>query len=1106
MVTRPPPPPEFLAFEKAVKEAWSERSPAEQESWRAQKVAIGDPSQPPAFDAKAMARIRQRGALSGWVDPIDLLVNLPGSGDASDGHALLNTIATSFDQSRSSAGWRWQMRAGPRAAIFRKVIEGSDEAFHAGFTAAIADASVVPTDVAGERLRAIIADGGAAGLDELATVDDGEKGEDHRADLEAALQALTWARIAAEQGAFDPAPLLAARDAVRRDLSTTIGASDCDRLLGGAFFGYDSQLKRLTAFVTAQYRETRVPVLRVEGIGGAGKSTLLAALVRNGFPRTDPPIVIQIDFDRLLFRNGGELELSFEVARQIGVQVPEADAALRQACEEVAAMRSALGEEGGDEGFAKESLIRTSASFDYQAGEILRRQSVDKRPILLLLDTFEEWRRPGSEPQAPSERLMRLVDWLSGLKDQMGLTDLRAVISGRVTLSGFPQLMLAPTVRLKGIGKRDSKRLLRALGLSSDEADRMLAIIEPGRGRRWIPLTLHLAARMMAQLEPAKRKAFLAGDETIEGNLDEALRQGMLYRRYLEHMRKGDVQKVALPGLALRRVTLPIIRDVLAGPCELGVVDEARARRLFDELEREVWLVQREGDALVHRPDVRSVMIRMLARDPVYTKRVMALHKSAMHWYRGGGGRSELPPDSTRQEALYHELALLPEGADLPHLVHDQVEKGSQPHADLRALLPARDDFDPRLAAQLRFAVDGWVPQDEAHLLPAALQSDYVREQGQRLVRRGDSAEAVRLYQKTGGKEPQWLAQAQVDSVRWPEDLVEDAPYVVRLGELRAELALEVRLKYHVLRAFLRKDKAELARIAGLIDRAAASRLDRPPRSSASTIIDTIYFLLVALGPDALRGLIRSLPRFLVTLAREGRTGRRTFEDWLRAAVVARAFDLDEESAEALRVASPQVVMAGMLRPDPVFLQDYRKELEGLGASSAIDAVDNFDSRLSGSLPDSAELLLAWPAKATEALPETEGTEGNAILRLPRESRLIRAGDAEFRPAIRAALGQAFNDRSEFERLGVLVSEVLPLTPADFTAERIAEGWQRKNQILTRLVEYLDRSNVMEAALAAMCHAAPHASLLDLVREGHQRWYAASQALADRLAAHASLA
>ena len=41
---------------------------------------------------------------------------------------------------------------------------------------------------------------------------------------------------------------------------------------------------------------------------------------------------------------------------------------------------------------------------------------IDKRPVLLLLDTFEEWRRPGSEPQAPSHRLVRLVDWIASLK------------------------------------------------------------------------------------------------------------------------------------------------------------------------------------------------------------------------------------------------------------------------------------------------------------------------------------------------------------------------------------------------------------------------------------------------------------------------------------------------------------------------------------------------------------------------------------------------------------------------------------------------------------------------------------------------------------------
>ena len=110
-------------------------------------------------------------------------------------------------------------------------------------------------------------------------------------------------------------------------------------------------------------------------------------------------------------------------------------------------------------------------------------------------------------------------------------------------------------------------------------------------------------------------------------------------------------------------MTVPIIRQVLAGPCELGEVDQARAEALFGQLEREVWLVQRDGDALVHRSDIRSVMMRMMVEDPTLTGKLAALHEAAIHWYRAGDGKRELPEDAARQEALYHALALLPETA-----------------------------------------------------------------------------------------------------------------------------------------------------------------------------------------------------------------------------------------------------------------------------------------------------------------------------------------------------------------------------------------------------------------------------------------------------------
>ena len=1094
MATLPPSTAGLSAFQRAVKEAWNQRSDGEKEAWRAECQSMASAPEVAASERQEVAKARQRGALSGWVKPLDLLHGLSVEND----HALLDSIAISFDRSRSGGGWRWQMRAGARASVFRGLVDPNDAVFAADLNEAVADAGAVPTDLAGDQLRAVIAAGGLVDPAGLAA-DPGETPAERRVRLEALLQALGWAGIAAAQKAFPPEPVQAARDAVRRELATAICASNCMRLLEAGFYGYERELARLGAFAVEAFDDPRVPVLPLEGVGGAGKSTLLAALVRSELGRDDPagagPIIVQADFDRLIFRNGGELELSFEVARQIGVQVPEVDQPLRRLHDEKLAQRASLSEEMKQESAALESLIRIAASFDYEAGNVLRGANVDKRPVLLLLDTFEEWRRPGSEPQAPSQRLVRLVDWIGTLKSQMGLTGLRVIVSGRVTLDkDVPALKLMRPIRLKGIGRPQAKKLLRGRGLGSREADRLLELIGGGSDKRWIPLTLHIAERMVRDLEPDERERFLEGDDVIGGDLDEAVRQGTLYKRYLEHMGQGDVRKVALPGLALRRVTVPIIQHVLAGPCDLGEVDQARAEALFAQLEREVWLVQRDGDALVHRSDIRSVMMRMMVEDPALTEKLAALHEAAIHWYSAGDGRLELPEDAARQEALYHELALLPDESDLPHLTSGEPIS-SRDQADLRVLLPAREDFGPRLAAQLRFAVEEWVPREEARHLPEASRDAYVREHGQRLVRRGDAGPAVRFFEETGGKEPQWLAQAQVDAVRWQDRLGGADPYVERLDEKGPELAMSVRLKHHVLRAFLAGDEAGLERITALVNRGAEASIARPPRSSMTTAVDTLFFLLVSLGVERLRTLAPALPAFLTTLAREGRGGRRTFDDWMRGVVVGRAFALDEDVIEALCVTSSQVVVAGMLRPNPDLLQEYRRALEPTRSSAALEAVDLYGGRLASGTALSTHLLFDWPAEATQKLKEQGGVTRNPLLHLPPGIDLLRVGDPELRPAIRAAFAHAFDKWFDYEHAGQLLAPVMPVVPVDFGPSHADEDWQRSGQMLVRIVEYLDRAGVMGPAIERVVAWKPGDPLLEKVQGGYVRWDRASRAL-----------
>jgi len=248
-----------------------------------------------------------------------------------------------------------------------------------------------------------------------------------------------------------------------------------------------------------------------------------------------------------------------------------------------------------------------------------------------------------------------------------------------------------------------------------------------------------------------------------------------------------------------------------------------------------------------------------------------------------------------------------------------------------------------------------------------------------------------------------------------------------------------------------------------------------------------------------LRVLAPALPAFLTTLARDGRGGRRTFDDWLRGVVVGRAFALDEEAVQALCATASQVVVAGMLRPNPVLLDDYLRVLVEQGSLLAIEAVTVYKDRLSSSGALSTHLLFDWPAEATAKLQEAGSPVGDPVLQLPPSVDLLRVGDPELRPAIRAAFAHAFGKWFDYEHAGQILTPVMPVVPLDFGPAYADEDWQRTGQMLVRLVEYLDRAGAMGAAIERVIAWKPKDPLLEKVQDGYTRWDRASRELMARL-------
>ena len=163
------------------------------------------------------------------------------------------------------------------------------------------------------------------------------------------------------------------------------------------------------------------------------------------------------------------------------------------------------------------------------------------------------------------------------------------------------------------------------------------------------PLTLRLAARA------------LAGTDTAEGSVDAVITQanalakvsielvqGFLYSRILGHIADPDVVKVAYPGLAVRRVTVEVLREVLAEPCGF---DQERAEDIFERLRDEVGMFDLEDpDTLRHRQDLRRLMLRTMRDEPRQAQVVTQIHRRAAAYYASKTGRD------ARAEQIYHRL------------------------------------------------------------------------------------------------------------------------------------------------------------------------------------------------------------------------------------------------------------------------------------------------------------------------------------------------------------------------------------------------------------------------------------------------------------------
>lgn len=464
-------------------------------------------------------------------------------------------------------------------------------------------------------------------------------------------------------------------------------------LVGDHFVGRAEVLQDLED----RFREHGGPVL-VHGLGGIGKSAVAARHLLN-IADQRRALVAYLNFDHSAVDPAEPVSLVAAIVRQLTVQITgaaghEALASLAARCHD--RLRS------GKRVLESPSAGSSGLIPHQDLIEWLARAIGDER-LLVVFDTFEEVQRRDQ----PIQR--RFLDFLGCLTRRLDRPSL--ILAGRATAPGldFDEIHLD--------------------GLDVDEAIQLLMRLQPVDDPREIiervgtsPLRIHLAAGVLGKASPDVALRDIA--------LHRGTVEGELYRRLLGHIQDPDVRRLAHPGLTLRRVTADLIQNVLAKSCRVDVPDAERAFSLFDGLAREAMLVTRtlDGQAVIHRADVRQTMLHRLSADEsVVAKQI---HRTAVRYYSGRPGVID------RAEEIYHRLML----GQRPETVDRRWDDSVLAH-----LLPTLDDLPPASKAYLAAKSPTLsVSNEDLRQAETEVARRLVTRRAAELISAGDGDEALR--------------------------------------------------------------------------------------------------------------------------------------------------------------------------------------------------------------------------------------------------------------------------------------------------------------------------------------------------------------------------
>lgn len=1002
--------PELRQAGEVLAKAWQERPLHDQE--RFERTLSEDEGDADAVVADAVTRAERIAAVSGAVAPAALI---PNDTPAQRAAMILDALTPSFDRLWKQDAWSWMLKSERRASVLRSLSAEQRKQ-------SLVSAAAVSTDAAGVGLRDLLS---GKAIDE---------------DLPVQMRALAY------QWASAAEPALAATvESLRREVARSSAVQNFEYLLVKGFFGREKEMELLRAFTERPETEDRVPVLPVSGVGGSGKSTLLAQvllpMIQAAFDGDAAPMIVSLDFDRRSLLVGGELELSFELSRQLGLYYPQIDAELAAIRADVSRERVQRGELSRyQHDGSQESSSRQGEEFDYRAGLLLHNTAVRSRPLVLVLDTFEEWQRDHYESGWPQSGVQRVYQWLFTLAFTWQLK-LRVILSGRSPPPeerGFA--VEAKPIKLDELKRGESVAMLAALGIPT-QARASLARMAGG-----MPLSLKLAARYYLQLPEHLRQSFVRDANTQLAGLTGELRQGVLYRRFLEHIPNTEARKLAHPGLALRRVSAKLIREVLSEPCGLGSISQPQANELFELLAREVWLVEESGPWLVHRPELRTMMLQSLRDDPVEGPRVFAVHMAAFRWYgkiRQLGEASDLSVDT---EWFYHRLMVEPlEYFDA--LIHEW------PPAVLLDIAQSANDFPPAIRVRLLDRVGRRLTEHEAKLLPADRRVAWAEKQAEELVAIGAPERALRLWARMSDSRPAraWIAAAKFQAQSWDDerDLFE-ADYS---GSS---------LRFAYLTSFILKRRQSHSVLCDRLDDLLDQRLSNQENWDSSLVEDTYFARMVSDRSGQAHRALLNIGWEKVRLLDVNPTG------FLRSQKILSNPPLHVAGREFYRS------LAYGFRPTPEFQEKIIYEIQRV-VPTAYVTVNFFralDSKMQAGVK-SAQVLGVWADGFANAYRKDIDVATSHGRRLPVDGDLehliavFRPDDPEWRIPLRTALSRRALGPWVEETVEALQQILGRWVPLDLRPGLLlAELHRNPRRAWMRTIEYVDRCGLLRDFIA----------------------------------------